>query len=106
MDIRKWKAVSLETKRTIIVLIELKHKTQMEMMREFGLSKSTVNTIWKERGKYLAKTHTFGNDTKRLRNATFDEIEDTFVAETSKITWGHSCHRTWPQGFPMQRWFA
>ena len=48
MDSRKRKAVSLETKRTIVKLIESKKKTQVDITREFGLSKSTVNTIWKE----------------------------------------------------------
>eukprot|EP00795_Rhopilema_esculentum_P012772 gene12772-3505_t len=44
MDIRKRKAVSLETKRTIIDVIESKHKTQIEITREFGLGKSTAKS--------------------------------------------------------------
>ena len=79
MDSRKRKAVSLETKRTIVKLIESKKRTQVDITREFGLSKSTVNTIWKDREKYAAKNYSFGNDNKRLRKATFNDIEDALL---------------------------
>ena len=85
MESRKRKALSLETKRTIVKLIDSKSKTQVEITREFGLSRSMVNTIWKDRDKYLAKSHSFGNDTKRLSKATFDEvIADVFESCNSK----------------------
>jgi len=79
MESRKRKAVGLESKRTIVKLIDLNSKTQVEILREFVFSKSTVNTIWKDRGNYFAKNHSFSNDTKKLCKAMFDEVEDALL---------------------------
>ena len=79
MDCRKRKAVSLETKRNIIELIESRKKPQADIVREFGLSKTTVNTICRDRAKYAAKFQSFGNNKNELRRAKFDDIEGALL---------------------------
>ena len=62
-----------------VELIDSTNITQVEIIREFGLRKFTVNTIWKDRENYVANSHSFGNDTKRLRKAAFDEVENALL---------------------------
>lgn len=72
----KRKVLKLETKLEICQMLEAKERSQVQIAREFNLSKTTVNTIWKNREKH--KTY-FSKNAKKLRTATYEDIENALM---------------------------
>ena len=80
MSTRKQKAVCLERKRNIVNLIQSQKKAEAGMIGEFGLSKTTVNTIWRDRAKYATNFQPFGNNNKKLQHrANVHNVEDALL---------------------------
>lgn len=70
------RAISLKEKLRIIQRIE-KGEKQSAIARDLNLSKSTVNTIWKSRGKFKERIESqdFRNEAKRLRLAKQRDVD-------------------------------
>ena len=71
---QKRKSISLDQKREICHQLQEKKCSQAEICRIYGYSKSTVNTIWKEKNTYLA-VPVLGT-AKKIRKATLCDVDE------------------------------
>lgn len=76
---RKRQSLSFELKKSICEQIERNCKTQAELARDYGLSRTTINTIWSQREKY--KTNSCNDKAKRMRkgNYMYEDIEEALM---------------------------
>lgn len=75
---RKRKAVALYEKIKIIQDIE-GGQTQAEICRKLNLSKTTVNTIWKNKVSIIDAFEQFSSETKKLRTTPHENIDKALL---------------------------
>ena len=77
----KRNSITLEKKKEIINVIENGKMKQSDVVRNYNLSKSTVNTIWKNRRKYedSISSGLCGHNAKRIRQCNFENLERALV---------------------------
>ena len=76
----KKKSISLKEKQQIIESIE-KGEKQASVGQRLGLTKSTVNTIWKNKEtlKRQFETSHYNSDSKRFRTANHKDIDEALL---------------------------
>ena len=74
---RKRQSLTFELKKSICEQIERNCKTQAELARDHGLSRTTINTIWSQREKY--KTNSCNDKAKRMRKGNYEDIEEALM---------------------------
>ena len=75
---RKRKVMTLHEKIKIIRDIE-GGQTQAEIGRKLNLSKTTVNTIWKNKDSIIAAFEQFSSKTKKLRTTPHEDIDKALL---------------------------
>ena len=73
----KRKSISLSTKLSIVEDLECKRKTQADICKEMGLSKSTVSTLWANRMKIKAAVTdgSTSSSRKKLRVSSYEDVD-------------------------------
>lgn len=76
----KTKAISLKEKQAIITQIKGGRK-QADIVKELGLTKSTVNSIWQKRNQYEGATAqgSFSPAAKRMKTASNVQLQDVLL---------------------------
>jgi hypothetical protein len=74
----KRKVLSVEEKVKVITEIE-SGKKKADVCREFGLVNSTVQTIWKNRGKIVSSFEQNGSGIKRLRKPERNDVDEALL---------------------------
>ena len=74
---RKRQSLTFELKKSICEQIERNCKTQAELARDYGLSRTTINTIWSQCEKY--KTNSCNDKAKRMRKGNYEDIEEALM---------------------------
>ncbi|XP_041361034.1 tigger transposable element-derived protein 4-like [Gigantopelta aegis] len=75
---RKRKALDLDVKFQIVAAVDLGQKSKKDIAAEFGIPKSTLSTILKQRETILSKCQSseFNTARKRIRTSEFQDVDD------------------------------
>lgn len=82
---QKRKSISLDLKREICLQLQEKKCSQADICRKYGYSKSTVNTIWKERDCYMTISTSLHGTAKKMRKATLSDVDEAMSHWLSQV---------------------
>uniref|UniRef100_T1JMU9 HTH CENPB-type domain-containing protein n=1 Tax=Strigamia maritima TaxID=126957 RepID=T1JMU9_STRMM len=77
--IHRRRALSLETKAEIIREVESTKRQKNEIAKEYGISQSTLSTIYKNKDKIMNQYKCHNISLKRVRTSSIGEVEDSVL---------------------------